>query len=258
MASEAYGLGFDVPICLWHKRVMLRLKQQILQLYSRAAQLPVDPLLRYEWSRRDKRRVNERPIEYPFALTCLSELCPSSVLDVGPGTSAWPQLLANCGYNVTAVDEGDSYWGRRPTNRHHYVLRDDITAPSIEGDFDAITCLSVIEHIPDHRAAARGLRSLLREGGHAILSFPYDERRFIENVYALPGVSYGPDAAYICRVYSRPEVQGWLAQGFEIVRQEYYRIFTGDLWAFGERLCPPVKTGPDEPHHLTCLLLRAI
>jgi SAM-dependent methyltransferase len=237
--------------------VMLRLKQQIARLYSQAAQLPVNPILRYEWSRRGQRRINERPIEYPFALTCLSDLCPSSVLDVGPGTSAWPQLLANCGYNVTAVDEGDSYWGRQPSNRHHYVLRDDITNPSIEGEFDAITCLSVIEHIRDHEAAARGLRSLLSSGGHAILSFPYNERRFIENVYALQGVSYGADAPYICRVYSRREVHGWLAQGFEIVRQEYYRVFTGDLWAFGQRLRPPVKTGVNEPHHLTCILLRA-
>ncbi|MDH3200666.1 MAG: class I SAM-dependent methyltransferase [Myxococcales bacterium] len=242
---------------MWHTIVVLRLKQQIALLYAKAAQLPVNPLLRYEWSRRDQRRVNERPIEYPFALSCLSELCPSSVLDVGPGTSAWPQLLANCGYNVTAVDEGDSYWRTRPANRHHYVLRDDITHPKLETKFDAITCLSVIEHIQDHQAAGRGLRSLLSPGGHAILSFPYDERRFVDNVYALPGVSYGTDAPYICRVYSRREVDGWLREGFQIVRQEYYRIFSGDLWAFGERLRPPVTTTVNEPHHLTCILFRA-
>ena len=65
--------------------VMLRVKQQIAQLYSKAAQIPMNPILRYEWSRRDQRRINERRIEYPFALTCLSDLCPSSVLDVGAG-----------------------------------------------------------------------------------------------------------------------------------------------------------------------------
>jgi len=137
-------------------------------------------------------------------------------------------------------------------------LRDDITNPSIGGEFDAITCLSVIEHIQDHAAAIRGLRMLLSPGGHAILSFPYNERRFIDNVYALPGVSYGTEVPYICRVYSRRELDGWLAKGFEIVRQEYYRIFSGDLWAFGERLSPPEKTDMNTPHHLTCVLLRAI
>jgi 2-polyprenyl-3-methyl-5-hydroxy-6-metoxy-1,4-benzoquinol methylase len=237
---------------------MLRLKQRVVRLYSKAAQLPVNPILRYEWSRRDQRRINERPIEYSFALTCLSDLCPSSLLDVGTGTTAWPQLLANCGYNVTAIDEGASYWGDLPSNRHHYVMHDDITNPSIDDEFDAITCLSLIEHIQDDKAAVRGLRSLLGPGGHAILSFPYNERRFIENVYALPGVSYGVDAPYICRIYSRHEVQRWLTEGFEIAHQEYYRIFTGDLWAFGERRYPPVKTSANEPHHLTCILLRAV
>jgi 2-polyprenyl-3-methyl-5-hydroxy-6-metoxy-1,4-benzoquinol methylase len=237
--------------------MMLSLKRRIALLYSKAAQLPMNPILRYEWSRRRQRHVNERTIEYPFALTSLSDLCPSSVLDVGAGTTAWPQLLANCGYNVTALDEGDSYWGHRPANRHHHILHDNITNPTIESTFDAITCLSVIEHIRDHEAAVRGLRSLLSSGGHVILSFPYNERRFVENVYTLTGVSYGTDAPYICRVYSRREIDQWLTQGFEIARQEYYRVFTGELWAFGERLCPPVKTGLDEPHHLTCITLRA-
>ena len=144
---------------------------------------------------------------------------------------------------MTAIDEANSYWGRRVANRHHHVLHDDITNPSIEGQFDAITCLSVIEHVRDHEAAIRGMRKLLSAGGHAVVSVPYQERRFIENVYALPGVSYGADAPYICRVYSRREIQRWLAEGFEIVRQDYYRVFTGDLWAFGDRLRPPVKDG---------------
>jgi SAM-dependent methyltransferase len=237
---------------------MLRLKQKISRLYSKAAQLPMTPLLRYEWSRRDQRRLNERTIEYSFALNCLANQYPTSVLDVGTGTAAWPQLLANCGYSVTALDEGDSFWGHRPSNRHHHIFHGDITNPAIEDKFDAITCLSVIEHIQEHEAAVRGMRSLLSSGGCAILSFPYSERHFVENVYSLPGVSYGIDAPYICRVYSRREIDQWLAAGFEVERQEYYRIFTGDLWAFGERLRPPVKTTADEPHHLTCILLRAI
>lgn len=236
---------------------VLSLKQQVARLYYKTAQLPLNPILRHEWSRRGQRRINERPLEYTFALRCLSELSPESILDVGTGMTAWPQLLANCGYAVTAIDEGGSYWGDRATNRHHLLLHDDITNPALGSTFDAITCLSVIEHIPDHLAAIRGIRSLLGAGGHAILSFPYDERRFVENVYALPEASYGADAPYICRVYSRRELTEWLAEGFEIVRQEYYRVFTGDLWTFGERLRPPAKTGANEPHHLTCVVMRA-
>ena len=236
----------------------LTLKQRVARLYYKAAQLPVKPILRYEWARRGQRRINERPLEYAFALDCLSGLCPDTVLDVGTGMTAWPQVLADCGYAVTAIDEGRSYWGARPVNRHHHILHDDITRPAVAGGFDAITCISVLEHIPDDQAAVRGLRSLVKTGGHILLSFPYDERRFVENVYALPGVGYGADAPYICRVYSRNEVVAWLGEGLEVARQAYYRVFTGDVWAFGERLRPPVETGVDEPHHLSCILLRAI
>lgn len=238
-------------------RQTVRWKQGVARLYSKAAQLPLSPILRYEWSRRGRRRVNERPVEYAFAMSCLAELCPTKVLDVGTGITAWPQLLANCGFSVTAIDEKGSYWGRQPSNRHHYVLRDDITSPRLRDEFDATTCLSVLEHIEAHEAAVHGLRLLLRAGGHAIVSVPYNEQRFVDNVYALDGVSYGTDAPYICRVYSRAELTGWLTQGFELVRQEYYAIFTGGLWAFGERLRSPLKTSAAEPHHLTCLLLRA-
>jgi len=236
---------------------LLRLKQRIFRLYSKAAQLPLHPILRYEWVRRSGRTVNERPIEFGFAIRCLSDLAATTVLDVGSGRTAWPRLLADCGFQVTAIDEGGSYWGHQVVNRHHYVLRDDITKPTLGAEFDALTCLSVLEHIEDHEAAVRGLRGRLPRGGHAILSFPYNEQTFVENVYALPGVSYGTDAPYVCRVYSRHELEAWLDEGFEVVRQEYYKVFTGELWAFGERLRPPIRTGVREPHHLSCVLLRA-
>lgn len=237
---------------------MIRLKQEVARLYTKVAQFPLHPILRYEWSRRGSRRMNERPLEYSFALACLTELCPAKVLDVGSGITAWPQLLANCGFEVTAMDQGTSYWGHRPSNRHHYVLQDDITNPRLRETFDAITCLSVLEHVEAHEAAICGMRRLLKTGGHAIISVPYNEQRFVENVYAVDGVSYGTDAPYICRVYSRSELGKWLEQGFELVRQEYYVVFTGELWAFGERLYPPLKTSPSEPHHLACIFLRAI
>ena len=237
---------------------LLNLKQQVARLYYKAAQLPLYPILRYEWARRDQRRINERPIEYGFALRCLAGLEAESVLDVGSGSTAWPRLLADCGYQVTAIDHGESYWGHQPINRHHHVLRDDITEPTLKSELDAVTCLSVLEHIEDHDAAMRGVRRFLHPGSHAIVSFPYNERTFIENVYKLHGVAYGSDFPFVCRIYSRHEVDAWLALGFEIVQQEYHRVFTGNLWAFGERLRPPVETGPDEPHHLTCILLRAI
>src|SRR5438445_11692612 len=69
---------------------------------------------------------NERPIEYRFALQTLGENHPENVLDVGTGTTAWPHLLRNCGYVVTAIDNIRDYWHEGMVNRHWTVLNVDI------------------------------------------------------------------------------------------------------------------------------------
>ena len=92
-----------------------------------------------------------------------------------------------------------------------------------------------------------------------VITCPYAEGRFVEDVYRLPGAGYGRHASYICRIYSRREVDGWLAaNGARLVRQEYFEAFTGDLWTFGERLYPPRRVGAYDRHHLTCLLLEKL
>ena len=109
---------------------------------------------------------NKRAIEYAFALRSLYNSTAETVLDVGSGLSPWPALLRKCGYVVTAIDEVESYWRRTITNRHFYVIKDDITNPRLSKTFDFITCIGTLEHICDHRAAMRGMFKLLK-GDHS-------------------------------------------------------------------------------------------
>lgn len=200
----------------------------------------------------DVRGPNERPLEYTFALSALSLSRYRDVLDIGPGLSPWPAVVNTCGYHVTAIDEVDSYWRGAMINRHFHVLRDDITKPALKQQFGIVTCISTLEHIPDTDAAIRGMAKLLKFGGLLILTVPYNEHRAVENVYALPGAGYGQDAKYICKVFSRACVDRWTRDtGLRIMRQEYFRCFTGELWTFGERLRPMEMSAVDQPHHLT-------
>ena len=84
---------------------------------------------------------NERSIEYRFALEVLGESRPKTILDVGSGTTAWPHLLRNCGYVVTAIDNVRDYWPGGMVNRHWTVLDEDILNPSglLYDKFEAIT-----------------------------------------------------------------------------------------------------------------------
>ena len=226
-------------------------------LYTSACRAFLGPTLRREWKHPRYPRPNERPVEL-FACKWLARLYPTSILDVGTGGSAWPHDLANGGFRVTTIDPGGRYWGERLFNRHFHIVQEDITRSRLSERFDAITCVSVLEHIPDHRAAFSGMWNRLAEGGHLLLTIPYNERRFVEDVYSRRGNRSGRRRS-TCRVYSRAQLDEWLSgNSGKIVEQEYYPVFTGERWAFGERISLPKPVPLSEPHHMTCLAIQKV
>ena len=214
----------------------------------------VRAVTRSEFEAQKERRLNERPIEYRFTFDAIMLTGPKTVLDVGTGLSALPNLIHTCGPVVTAIDNIRDYWPNGMVNRHFHIKDEDATS-SITGSYDMVTCISVLEHIKAHDDAIRCMMSALKPGGHLVLTFPYNERKSVPNAYALPDASYGKDLPYVAQVYSRGEVDRWFC-GAEIVKQEYWRVFSGDFWACGETLRPPVETSGNELHQLTCLLVR--
>jgi SAM-dependent methyltransferase len=203
---------------------------------------------------------NERSIEYRFAFEMLAKYRPRTVLDVGSGTTAWPHLLRNCGYVVSAVDNVRDYWPKGMVNRHWTVEDVDILDPGdrIRGVFDSISCLSVIEHIEQHLRAVKNMAALLGPAGILILTTPYAHEFPHPNVYTHPDALYGRDLPYICRSSSRAEIEQWLAFGFTLEERELWRMFSGPLWATGQR-CEWKRVGSDaEPHQLGCFVFRKV
>jgi SAM-dependent methyltransferase len=125
------------------------------------------------------RWVNERIAEVPYAFRALSGVPPGAkVLDVGATESSVSLSLATLGYEVTAVDP-------RPNPLSHERLR--VIAARIEEwkhdvEFDAVLCLSTIEHIgvaayeqpasDDRRdlEAMKRIRELTRPDGLLVLT----------------------------------------------------------------------------------------
>ena len=203
------------------------------------------------------KRHNERAIEYRFVFDCVTSLRPVTVLDVGTGTTALPSLIANCGCIVKAIDNVYDYWPSGMVNRHWEVIDDDIKKPQTTERVDMVTCVSVIEHIDEPLIAFCSMIGLLKPGGHLVLTTPYNAQRPVSNVYSLPGAAYGQDLPYICRSTSRAEVDIWLREsGSQIVNQEFWQFWTGEVWAQGTPLGIPRQVGRENPHQLTCLLVR--
>jgi SAM-dependent methyltransferase len=214
-------------------------------------------LCRREFMTQEFLGINERPVEYRFVFEQLTRAFPKSVLDVGTGKTALPQLMRTCGFMVTAMDNIKDYWPSGMVNRHFHVLDDDIRAPTLRGPFDFITCISTLEHIREHARAVRMMFSLLRLGGRLVLTFPYNERMYVENVYALPG-SIGADKyPFVTQAFSRRQVDEWTsANGAQVVAQEYWRYFDGPFWTIGNRVVPPLRVEPGELHQISCLALQ--
>jgi 2-polyprenyl-3-methyl-5-hydroxy-6-metoxy-1,4-benzoquinol methylase len=230
----------------------------IKALTHKAGRAYIEKVCSSEFEAQKFKAHNERPIEYSFALRALGERQPVTVLDVGTGTTAWPPLLRHCGYIVTAIDNVRDYWPAGMVNRHWTVKDVNILEPGSFGSqtHDAVTCISVLEHIEDHVRAMRNMTALLKPGGTLVLTTPYCHTGPYPNVYKHPEALYGQQAPYICRSSSSAEFDQWLALGLTLERRELWRLFTGPVWATGQRRPWEQAQSETDPHQLGCFVFR--
>jgi len=238
---------------------MPSIRTTLRRAYNATIGLVVAPQL---WIERTRRLpfISERLVEYSTALRWIAERYPKRLLDVGPGEGVWPRLLDAEGIEVVALDEVRGYWGSRFANRHFKVTPGDITRAGVvtPASFDCVTCISTLEHIPDHRAAMQNMLDALVPGGELIVTVPYNERHSHPNVYALPTASYGT-TSYIAQQFSRHEVDEWTGRpDVELLELERWCVFTGDHWTEGDRAPVPKRVGADEKHQLACLRFRRL
>lgn len=222
----------------------------------RFVRAPLDILNKWAYLHQ-KTSFNERRVEYRFAFDQIATNAVNNVLDVGTGTTALPALIRNCGITVTALDNVRDFWSKGMFNQHWFVIDQDILEPKLDRTFDLITCISVLEHIKDFEKAVKEMTNLLNPKGVLVLSFPYCENRYIENVYLRNSSdAYGQNIPYICQVFSRREINNWLDKfPLLIAAQEYWQFYTGEFWSEGVPLFLPKQVGKEETHHITCLAL---
>lgn len=110
-------------------------------------------------------RMGTRGWEYPWVLTQLGDLpARVKILDCGCGTSGFPMELYRRGYHPTGLDffvgKTQRIQGYGITDAYIESLRgkvefingDIVSIPAEDETFDAITCISVMEHIViEHR-----------------------------------------------------------------------------------------------------------
>lgn len=217
------------------------------KLYYHILNLLLKPLLKAE---KPLNRVNERSVEYSFALEMIQKYCTGKILDVGTGKGSFPHLLYSCGYDVTAIDKKDTkFFGDVFCNRHFKVIDADITK-GFTGKYQFITCISVLEHITEYQQAVANMVKLLDEGGYLLLTVPFTYNKYNKDVYE------GKEK-FITQVFNYEFLHYVIPLILDTIDARQFKVFTGNTWNDGERI-NPVEVLDTKDCQLMCLLLKHV
>lgn len=116
------------------------------------------------------------PLRTKF-ITDAVDLAGRKVLDVGCGGGILTESLAKCGAQATGIDlSKDSieaakiHASQQGLNIDYRYENIEETASKYAGEFDAITCMEMLEHVPDPDKIIAACTKLLKPGGHAFFS----------------------------------------------------------------------------------------
>jgi len=134
----------------------------------------------------------------PLRLQWIDGLAPlpgKRVLDVGCGGGILSEAMAERGAEVTGIDLSDKALkvaqlhllesGRQVEYRKVPV---ETLAQEQPGSFDVVTCMEVLEHVPDPASQVEACARLLKPGGHAF--FATINRNPKSFLFAIVGAEY--------------------------------------------------------------------
>lgn len=149
-----------------------------------------------------------------------ASLRAAQVLDVGCGGGLLSEALASAGAQVTAIDLAPELIKVAKLHRLETGVSVDYRLQSVESlaqerpdSFDAITCMEMLEHVPDPAAIVRACARLLKPGGRLFVSTL--NRTPAAFALAIVGAEYVarlvPRGTHQYRDFIKPsELAGWL------------------------------------------------
>lgn len=107
----------------------------------------------------------------------IAGLAGKTVLDVGCGGGILSESMANVGATVTGIDLSDKALGVAKLHLFESGVKVDYQHSSAEdfaeqhpGSFDVVTCMEMLEHVPDPASTIAACARLVKPGGHVFFS----------------------------------------------------------------------------------------
>jgi SAM-dependent methyltransferase len=167
------------------------------------------------WWFAGRRRILESFVEEIVARLNLQGRAEPRILDVGCGTGANLEMLAQFGEaeGVDVSEDALAFCRARGLTKVTHGEAERL--PYADGSFDLVTALDVVEHLDDDASGLREMRRVLRPGGRALL--------FVPAFMWLWGVQ--DDVSHHRRRYTLPQLKGRVREaGFEVERATYANV----------------------------------
>ncbi|MEF3081470.1 bifunctional 2-polyprenyl-6-hydroxyphenol methylase/3-demethylubiquinol 3-O-methyltransferase UbiG [Luteimonas sp. SMYT11W] len=175
-----------------------------------------------------------------------TRLDDARILDVGCGGGLLSEALAQRGARVTAIDLAEDLVKVAKLHGLESGVQVDYRVQSVEalaaeqpGSFDAVTCMEMLEHVPDPAAILKACATLLKPGGSLFVSTL--NRTPAAFALAIVGAEYVarllPRGTHQYAAFIKPsELGGWLREaGLEL--QDVTGLMY-EPWRNGARLIP--------------------
>jgi|TARA_B110000438_G_C15804736_1_gene646754 2-polyprenyl-6-hydroxyphenyl methylase / 3-demethylubiquinone-9 3-methyltransferase len=117
----------------------------------------------------------------PLRLNYIKDRCNLKglrVLDIGCGGGILSEAMSDLGAEVTGIDASDKTIGvakvhaKKVNSSVNYIQTtvEELVEENLHKDFDVITCLEMLEHVPDASQIVKACSGLLKFNGHAFFS----------------------------------------------------------------------------------------
>lgn len=117
------------------------------------------------------------PLRLSYIERQVGGLAGKRVLDVGCGGGILSEGMARRGATVTGIDMGEAplsvarmHLDESGLDVDYRLITVESLAGQMPGQFDVVTCMEMLEHVPDPASVIAACARLVRPGGHVLLS----------------------------------------------------------------------------------------
>ena len=183
------------------------------------------------------------PLRLDYIAERAGDLTGRQVLDVGCGGGILAESMALRGAHVLGIDMGEAPLAVAQLHQLESGAELDYRRTTAEqlaeteaARFDIVTCMELLEHVPDPASTVRACARLVKPGGH--LFFSTINRHPKAYLFAIIGAEYVlrllPKGTHDYRKFIRPsELDGWIRAAGLTLRQItglHYNPLTGRYW----------------------------